>query len=281
MLTASKVKSLFVDAPRLLDLRRLREIRRETRWSLAMVALMAPLSLLALWLWSATPNAPPMSHGARPSGMGLAGWLAVFLIAWMLMTVAMMLPSAMPLLVTLDRVSRKQRKRHQIPIAAAVAYLGVWGVVGGSVWVASLGFELFINDGASGGTKARLAGSGLVLAGIYGLSPIATACLRACRRPFGFLARYWSGRHDARLKAMMIGGAYGISCVGCCVPMIAIMIVLGMSNLAVTIALGVVMVLMKSGAGGTGLARLLSLLLIGVGVAIVMTWIPFSAHHHH
>jgi predicted metal-binding membrane protein len=281
MPTASKVKSLFVDLPRLLDPRRLREIRGESRWSLAMIALMAPLSLLAMWLWSTTPNAPPMSHGARPPGMGLAGWLSVFLAAWMLMTAAMMLPSAMPLLVTLDRVSRRLRKRHQVPFAAAVAYLGVWGVVGLAAWLASFGFELFINDGASGGTKARLAGAALVLAGMYGLSPMATACLRACRRPFGFLARYWNGRRDARLQAMMIGGAYGISCVGCCVPMIAIMIVLGMSHLAVTIALGVVMVLMKSGAGGTGLARILSLLLIGVGVAITMTWIPMSPHHHH
>jgi predicted metal-binding membrane protein len=279
----AKVRSLVLgDFARLFDVPRLlRKLRGEGRWSLVMVALMAPLSLLAMWLWSTTPDAPPMSHGARPPGIGVLGWLAVFLMAWMLMSAAMMLPSAMSLLVALDRVSRKERTRHQIPFAAAGAYLGVWGVVGGTAWLASFGFESFINDGMSGGTKAKLAGAGLILAGMYGLSPLATACLRACRRPFGFLVRYWNGRRDYRLQAAIIGGAYGISCVGCCVPMIAIMLVLGMSHLAVTIALGVVMVFMKSGAGGTGLARILSVLLIGAGVAIAMTWIPFSPHHLH
>src|SRR5262245_49096825 len=86
--------------------RLLRRIRGENRWSVAMIAMIAPLSLLAMWLWSTSPDAPPMSHGARPAGLGLAAWLTVFLVAWMLMSAAMMLPSAVPLLVTLDRVSR-------------------------------------------------------------------------------------------------------------------------------------------------------------------------------
>ena len=282
MLNPGKVKRLvLVDLPQLLDLRRLlSKVRGENQWSLAMVAMMAPLSLLALWLWSSTRGAPPMSHGARPFGMGVLAWLAVFLVAWMLMTAAMMLPSAMPLLVALDRVARDERRRRQIPFVAAVTYLCVWGFVGIIAWIASVGVESFITGQPAADTKAKLAGAGLVLAGLYGLSPLATACLRACRRPFGFLARYWNGRHSARLQAVLIGAAYGLSCVGCCVPMIAIMFVLGMSHLAITIALGVVMVLMKSGAGGTGLARILALLLIGIGVAVAMNWSPDLSHHH-
>ena len=41
----------------------------------------------------------------------------------MVMMAAMMLPSAMPLLVSLDRIARNQPSRHAIPVLAALAYL--------------------------------------------------------------------------------------------------------------------------------------------------------------
>lgn len=276
MLQRMKAKSLAT-----FDLTQVfRKVRDESQWSLVTVAMMAPLSLLTLWLWSTTPTAPPLSHGARPLDMGALAWLAVFLVAWLLMTAAMMLPSAMPLLAALDRIARGQHGRHQIPFVAALAYLGVWGLVGVAAWIGNVAAESFIIPGASADLKARLAGAGLILAGLYGLSPLASACLRACRRPFGFLARYWSGTSKARLQAARIGAAYGVSCVGCCVPMIAIMFVAGMSHLAITITLGMVMVIMKSSSGGTWLARLLALMLVGAGVAIGMMWVPLGHHHH-
>ena len=62
----------------------------------------------------------------------------VFLTAWMLMTAAMMLPSAMPLLVSLDRIARGQPGRSEIPAVAAFAYLAVWGLVGVAACVGRL-----------------------------------------------------------------------------------------------------------------------------------------------
>jgi predicted metal-binding membrane protein len=128
--------------------------------------------------------------------------------------------------------------------------------------------------------QARLAGAGVALVGLYGLSPLASTCLRACRRPFGFLARYWRGGGSVRLQAALIGAAYGLSCVGCCIPMIAIMFIVGMGHMAIIVILAVMMVVMKSSAGGTWLARLLALALIGAGVAIGTMWVPVAMHHH-
>jgi predicted metal-binding membrane protein len=242
--------------------------------------MMAPASLLVLQLWNTTQSLSTLPHGLRPPGTWTFAGLAVFLAAWMLMTTAMMLPSAMPLLISLDRIGRNQPSRYQIPIFATLAYLGVWGIVGVAAWISSAASQAYILPQASGYVVSRLAGACLVLAGLYGLSPIARACLRACRRPFGFLARYWRGGLGARLQAVRIGWAYGISCVGCCVPMLGIMFVVGMTNMAIMIAMGIVMVVMKSSSIGPRVAILVAITLVGTGVAVGMAWLPLSVHRH-
>jgi predicted metal-binding membrane protein len=206
--------------------------------------------------------------------------LVVFLAAWMLMTAAMMLPSAMPLLVSLDRIARNQPSRYEIPIFAALAYMGIWGLVGIAAWFTSAAADTYILPHTSAQVVSRLAGGCLVLAGLYGLSPLASACLRACRRPFGFLARYWRGGANVRLQAARIGAAYGISCVGCCVPMLGIMFVVGMANIAIVIAMGVLMVIMKTSIVGPRLAQFLAIALIGAGIAIGLASLPLLPHHH-
>jgi len=240
--------------------------------------MIAPISVLMLYLWSTTPSAPPL-HGSAFGADALAR-LVVFLTAWMLMTAAMMLPSAMPLLALLDRVAQNHPSRRGIPVLAALAYLAVWGLVGIAVWITSAAAEAYILPRASPQVASLLAGGCLVLAGLYGLSPLANACLRACRRPFGFLARYWRGGSGVRLQAARIGAAYGISCVGCCVPMIGIMFVVGMANIAIVIALGVLMVIMKISIVGTRVAHILSIALIGAGAAMGFSWLPLLSHHH-
>lgn len=241
---------------------------RNARPSLVAIALIAPVSLLVLYLW---PSSHSMHGPARPF---------VFLAAWMLMSAAMMLPSAMPLLASLDRMARNQPRPHEIPMFAALAYLAVWGVVGIAAWGTSAASQAYLLPRVSTQVVSAIAGGALVLAGLYGLSPLAGACLRACRRPFGFLARYWTGGSSARLQATRIGLAYGVSCVGCCVPMLGMMFVVGMANMVIVIAMGVVMVIMKTSAIGTWVAHLLSIALVVVGVAIGFGWLPFVTAHH-
>jgi predicted metal-binding membrane protein len=247
--------------------------------SVVAIAMMAPVALLVLYLWSTTPSVTSPQN-LYPLGVETFARPVLFLVGWMLMTAAMMLPSAMPLLVSLDRVARQQSSRHEIPLIAALAYLGVWGVVGIAAWATSAAAEAYLVSHASSQVIAGLAGGGLVLAGAYGLSPFASACLRACRRPFGFLARHWRGGSGARLQAARIGAAYGVSCVGCCVPMIGIMFVVGMANMANIIAMGVLMVIMKTSVIGTRIAYLLAIALMAAGVAIGFGGLSLVPHHH-
>jgi predicted metal-binding membrane protein len=274
-LLKTKAFALFSRAQILLGV-----IYNKSQWSLWAIAMIAPLSLLALWIWSTTPNLPAPSHGLRPLGMDDFTWFLVFLVGWILMTAAMMLPSAMPLFIALDRVARGQHNRHHIPFIAALAYFGIWGLVGMALWIANVAAETLMIHCLGAEVKAGLAGTGLILAGLYSLSPFANSCLHACQRPFGFLARYWQGSHKARQQAALIGAAYGLSCVGCCISMIAMMFVVGMGHMAIIIAMGVVMAMMKSSSSRTWVAKFLAMTLIVTGIWIGISGVPLSPHHH-
>jgi predicted metal-binding membrane protein len=262
-----------------MDIGQLFRTLRSAKPPVVVVLMMAPASLLLLYLWSSTPSLGS-SHGMHAAGTGAVTRSIVFLAAWMLMTAAMMLPSAMPLLVSLDRIARGQPGRREIPAVAAFAYLAVWGLVGIAALASSAAAEAFFVPRVSAEVVSRVAGGGLVLAGLYGLSPLAGACLRACRRPFGFLARYWRGGSGARLQAAHIGAAYGVSCVGCCVPMLGAMFVVGMANITIVIAMGALMAIMKTSITGVRVAQALSVALIGVGLAIAFALLPFAPSHH-
>jgi predicted metal-binding membrane protein len=261
------------------------EVRRSTRpptdRCILTVAGVAVTSLVLLWIWSASSAALPPSHGVRPADSGTLTWFFAFLVSWVLMTAAMMLPSALPLLWTLQRVARNCAGGYRVPLVAAAAYLGIWASVGIAVWACFLAAEIVLPVPADSAIADRLAGVGLAAAGLFGLSPLARTCLRACRRPFGFMARYWRGGSDVLWQAGRIGAAYGISCVGCCVPMIGMMFLAGLMNLASMLALAILMVAMKVSGIGPHLASCLAVALVIAGVAIGMQWAPIGLEHHH
>ncbi len=139
------------------DIGQLSRALRNVRPSIVAVAMMAPVSLLVLYLWSTTPSASS-PHGDARRRRGNAARPVVFLTAWMLMTAAMMLPSAMPLLVSLDRIARNQSSRHAIPVVAALAYLGIWGLVGVAALTTSAAAEAYLLPRASTQVVSGLAG---------------------------------------------------------------------------------------------------------------------------
>lgn len=243
--------------------------------------MLAPASFLALLVWSSTPRLPSPHRLHSFGGLALVG-PAAFLLAWLLMTGAMMLPSALPLLVAVDRLAAARLgRRHLVPMLAAFGYFLVWGAVGLAIWAANVGAQAFLVPHLNPRAPAAIGGALLVAAGLFGLSPLAAACLTACRQPFGFLARYWSGASGVHWQATRIGLAYGISCVGCCIPMVGLMFVLGMANLVVLIALGIAMVVMKNSRSlGPRLGQAVAMLIVAIGIAMALGW-PTPLPHHH
>ncbi len=74
-----------------------------------------------------------------------------------------------------------------------------------------------------------VAGSTLLVAAIYELTPLKDVCLGKCRSPLGFLLGAW---RDGRAGALRMGAEHGAWCVGCCWALMAALFALGVMSVA-------------------------------------------------
>lgn len=214
---------------------------------LAGIAALAGVTWLDLWRRA--------SEMAMHEGMGMAmpgapPWdpadLAATAAMWGVMMIAMMLPSATPLLVLFARSQRLRMGAAEgswrsglLAAGYLVTWLGWSGLAAALQW--GLRALLLLSPGAAL-TSAVAGGAVLVGAGLYQVTPWKQACLRHCQSPLGFLLARW---REGRLGAFRMGLSHGLYCVGCCWALMALLFVGGVMNLAWVAALALLILLEK------------------------------------
>jgi predicted metal-binding membrane protein len=186
----------------------------------------------------------------------------LFLIGWILMCIAMMLPTAMPLLAALQKTTQHLANNNWVVLFCAVAFLAVWGATGGLILASKYYLQssiklpwIFLHQ--------RIVAAGLLcLGGLYLQSSLALKCVSACRSPLGFIARHWTGRSNVLGQVGRIGFEYGLSCVGCCWPMMLLMCALGTSNPAWMIIFALFMAVQKNSLYGTMMTKLAGIIML-------------------
>jgi predicted metal-binding membrane protein len=231
---------------------------RRDRWVVA-IALGLVCALSWAWLvWqgrqmAATPDAMTQMAGAMapmapmgPPPFSFA-YFAGALVMWALMMVAMMLPSAAPMILLYARVAggtRTQGGALAPTLLFAGVYLAVWTGFSGLAAAAQTGLagagalaarRLAIGDG-------RIAGALLVAAGLYQLTPLKRACLGRCRSPLAFVTQHW---RPGWLGATRLGLLHATYCVGCCWALMALLFAGGVMNLAWVAVLALVVLVEK------------------------------------
>lgn len=200
--------------------------------------------------------------------MGMAAPL--FLAIWVAMMVAMMFPTATPMILAFAAVQRGKQQRGQslVPTWLFVsAYLVVWSLAGLLAYVLALsadrlaGRSPLVMDHA-----ARIGGGLLVMAGLYQLSPLKHACLARCRTPLQFVLGSW---HDGRRGAVRMGLTHGIVCLGCCWLLFAILFPLGMMNIAILAMITLLIFAEKSLPFGLQVGRIAAAALIVYGALVI------------
>ncbi|MBA2518039.1 MAG: DUF2182 domain-containing protein [Chloroflexia bacterium] len=217
-----------------------------------------------------------VSHHAvlRETELPSFSTLLLFLVAWQVMTGAMMLPSSLPMLQLFARASQGQAHPHRAMTAFVAAYFAVW-----------TGFALVALAGDAGLHRLAtawpwlaerpwlIAGSVLLLAGAFQFSPLKERCLEMCRNPVQFLWRFYDRGVPA---AWRLGVRHGLFCLGCCWALMLTMFAVGVGSLTWMAALTGVMLIEKTSRQGRRLVPLVggALLLWGALILLHPDWLP-------
>lgn len=176
----------------------------------------------------------------RMSGMDMGvatqlGSFGFFLIVWVLMTAAMMLPGAVPAVV---RHAHNAAQLRTVPLFVA-SYIAMWTLVGLAV------FALYRPHG----TVA--AGVVVIAAGAYELTPLKQRCRQRCRDSVGS------------------GLQFGLYCVGSSIGLMLILVALSAMSSAWMAVIAVLVVAQKLLPRRAALDLPLALAIIGLGVLII------------
>ena len=246
----------------------LRVPARDRSILLTLVAGIAAIAWLVLWLWDASPYGRYLHHDT-PTGLGTPLELGLFVIGWALMIVAMMLPTAIPLLATFGALVGRRRQPHLLIGLAILGYIVTWTAFGLVAWIADRGIHATVeaDPWLAAHPQLILAGT-LTLAGLYQFSALKYRCLDECRSPLGFILNRWQGRAERR-EAFGMGVAHGLFCVGCCWSLMLVMFAIGLGSLAWMLVLGAITAVEKNVSWGRRLSRPLGAVLLLAALAVV------------
>jgi predicted metal-binding membrane protein len=172
--------------------------------------------------------------------MGVAtrlGSLGFFVVLWVLMMAAMMLPGAAPAVARRAHASGRVRA---VPLFIG-SYLAVWTLVGLAV------YALYRPHGSVP------AGAVVIAAGIYELTPLKQRCRRRCRDSVGS------------------GLEFALYCVGSSIGLMLILVAGSVMSIAWMAVIAVLVVAQKLVPGKGALDVPLALAIVGLGVLIIIS----------
>jgi predicted metal-binding membrane protein len=220
------------------------------------------------------PLGVPSLACSRPAPLAYA---ALCVGGWVLMTVAMMLPTTLPLATVFARLTRMRPDRAFLGLLLVVGYLVVWTAFGVAAHALYLALHASIEDNAWLWTNAWVPGAlGLALAGAFQFSRLKHRCLDECRSPLAFAAARWGGVAPHR-DAFRLGVGHGLYCVGCCWALMLLMFTFALGSLGWMLALAAVMAVEKNLPWGRRLSRPLGIALVLGAVGIALPYIAGMA----
>lgn len=249
---------------------------------LVVVAAIVAIAAIA-WTWILLGAGTGMSAVEMAGGAGMAGmvmqpavwtpgYAALMFAMWWVMMVAMMLPSATPMLLLFARMNRVARAadRPYVPTGAfAAGYLVVWGGFSAlATLLQSVLEQLGLLSPMMTSTSYWLGGAILTAAGLWQVTPIKSVCLSHCRSPIGFLMTSW---RPGRLGAFRMGFEHGAFCLGCCWFLMGLLFFGGVMNLFWIAGLALFVLLEKTVPLGLRIARIAGAAVAAWGILLLVT----------
>ncbi len=219
---------------------------------------------------------PPVLRPGAVTAWSSSYWL-IMLFMWWVMMIAMMIPSAAPMILLYARVyrhSQAQGRLHEgvVPTASFLCgYLLAWLVF--SLIATTLQRVLehigLVHSMMMWSTESKLTAAFMLAAGMYQLSPLKRICLSHCRSPAAYLSAHW---RTGTWGALRMGAAHGLYCVGCCWFLMLLLFAGGIMNLVWIAGLTSMVLLEKIAPRGDWLAGCSGWILIAMGAWLMVTW---------
>lgn len=236
-------------------------------WCYVMTGAGTGMSMRAMTRIAVSPGAFS-GDSAMPQQWTGAYW-AIMLAMWWVMMIAMMAPSAAPMILLYARVTRHEQKSGRlaagvVPTAGFAAGYLIAGLVF-SVLATVLQFSLeqagLVHSMLMWSLNSWLSAGLLFAAGLYQLTPYKQTCLRHCRSSAHFLSAHW---RSGQLGALRMD----VEHVGCCWALMALLFVGGIMNLLWIAGLSVLVRLEKILPRGEWVARAAGLACIAAALSI-------------
>jgi predicted metal-binding membrane protein len=242
------------------------------------IALLAVVIALTAAAWFFTyfefQNMGLLMQVGVPMSLGMEGWASAasflaFTGMWLVMMVAMMLPSTYPTLLLHRTVYRKRAgPAFAATLLFALSYFLVWTISGvlfysGYVLIGALRESI----PGSENVILRIAGVALIVSGLYQWSWLKQACLKHCQNPLHFVMEHW---HDGPLGALRMGAVHGMYCFGCCWGLMLILFVMGIMHLGWMAAIGALILLEKLVPSRRRISQAIGLVFVTVGTFVAV-----------
>jgi len=200
---------------------------------------------------------------------GMTAILLLF-VMWAVMMVAMMVPSAAPMILAFLTINRRRQATARPLVPAGIfvlGYLTIWTAYSAVATLAQWGLhKAALLSTTMAATSPVLSGTLLLAAGVFQWTPLKRGCSKNCRSPLSFLMSEW---RDGRAGAFVMGLRHGAYCLGCCWMLMALLFVAGVMNLLWVVVIALFVMAEKILAQGEALGRVAGVVLASAGVALI------------
>jgi predicted metal-binding membrane protein len=204
---------------------------------------------------------------AGQSNLAAAG---IFIAMWTAMMIAMMLPSAMPMILLYRRAIDFHGAKHPAWRTGLMigGYFAVWAAFGAVTFLfGTLLARAEMSSPALSRAIPAIAGWCLIVCGVYQWTPFKASCLKYCQDPISLVAGHL---HGGWRGSLLLGLHHGATCAACCWSLMVIQIILGMMNLFVMVGIALVIAIEKMIPRGRVAARLVGALAAVAGIISLM-----------
>jgi len=234
-------------------------------------SLAVPLVIAGAWsallIAEVTGAAAALHHHALiEGGLPLAMAVPLFLLGWMVMVAAMMLPASLPTIRVVEAARAWRAGPGRACLVFLVPFAAVWTAFGLLAFLGDVGLHHLVDATPWLAGRPQLIEVGvLALAGGYQLLPIRRRSLAICRHPSQLPATTLSGL----AAAAWLGLGHGLACLGSMWALMLLMFAEGFANLSWMVALTAVMVYEATGRHGQRAGVVVGVVLIGMALTVL------------